>query len=219
MMYSIYIVDDEKDLLSLMKKYLEKEGYSVKTFHNGETAIQAVSEPVHLWLLDIMLGGEINGYDIIKAIREKNQVPTIFVSARDQEFDRIIGLEMGSDDYITKPFSMRELLLRVNNVIKRVYGKKESDIKYYADYMVDIKKRLILQNKTPVSLTSKETDMVLLFLNNKDISFTREQLLNKVWGEDYFGSDRVVDDLIKRIRKKMPGFNIETIYGYGYRLT
>lgn len=218
-MHTIYIVDDEKDLLSLMKKYLEKEGYLVKTFSNGESAVKAVGETVHLWLLDIMLGGEINGYDLIKAIKEHNPVPTIFISARDQEFDRIIGLEMGSDDYITKPFSMREMLLRVNNVIKRVYGQTMNEIKHYADYTVDVKKRTVLSGKTPVSLTSKETDMVLLFLNNIEISFTREQLLDKVWGEDYFGSDRVVDDLIKRVRKKMPGFNIETIYGYGYRLT
>jgi len=217
-MYNIYIVDDEKDLLNLTKKYLIKEGYNVKTFSNGESAIKAINEKVHLWLLDIMLGGDINGYDIIKKIKEENPVPVIFISARDQEFDRIIGLELGSDDYITKPFAMRELLLRVNNIIKRVYGNKQSSVKHYANYMIDTKKRLVFYNELPISLTSKETDMILLLLENINISFTREQLLNNIWGDDYFGSDRVVDDLIKRIRKKMPEYRIETIYGYGYRL-
>lgn len=218
-MYTIYAVDDEKDLLNLIKKYLEKEGYMVKTFNSGENAIKVVNDKVHLWLLDIMLGGKINGYDLIKNIKENNPTPVIFISARDQEFDRIIGLEMGSDDYITKPFSMREMLLRVNNIIKRVYGENENNIINYRDYKIDIKKRLISKNEVPISLTSKEIDLVLLLLNNINISYTRDQLLDKVWGNDYFGSDRVVDDLVKRTRKKMPEFNIETIYGYGYRLT
>ncbi len=218
-MYTIYIVDDEKDLLNLVEKYLEKEGYNVRTFLTGENAMKAISDKVHLWLLDIMLGGNINGYDLIKQIKKENPVPTIFVSARDQEFDRVIGLEMGSDDYITKPFSMREMLLRVNNVIKRVYGDKENNLIHYEPYTIDKTKRMIFINSLPISLTSKETDMVLLLIDNINVSFTRDQLLNKVWGNDYFGSDRVVDDLIKRIRKKMPEFNIETIYGYGYRLS
>ncbi|MCK5811617.1 MAG: response regulator transcription factor [Clostridiales bacterium] len=219
MMYTIYIVDDEKDLLNLVKKYLEKEGYNVRTFLNGENAMKAISDKVHLWLLDIMLGGDINGYDLIKQIKKENPIPTIFISARDQEFDRVIGLEMGSDDYITKPFSMREMLLRVNNVIKRVYGDKENNLIHYEPYKIDKIKRMIFFNTLPISLTSKETDMVLLLIENINVSFTRDQLLNKVWGDNYFGSDRVVDDLIKRVRKKMPKFNIETIYGYGYRLS
>lgn len=217
-MYNIYVVDDEKDLLMLIKKYLEKEGYNVKTFSTGESAMDAIGEEVHLWLLDIMLGGDINGYDIIKEINARSNTPAIFMSARDHELDRIMGLELGSDDYITKPFSIRELVLRVNIVIKRVYGDKVDSIKKYANYEIDINKRLVSKDGEDISLTSKEMDMVLYLLNNHNISFTRDQLLNQIWGADYYGSDRVVDDLIKRIRKKMPGFDIETIYGYGYRL-
>lgn len=217
-MYTIYVVDDEKDLLSLIKKYLVKEGYLVKTFKNGEEAIKSINGDVHLWLLDIMLGGDINGYDILKKINEEHPIPAIFMSARDQEFDRIMGLEMGCDDYITKPFSIRELVLRVNNVIKRVYGKSEKNIIIYEDYKIDKNKRIVSKDESAIMLTSKEMSMILYLIDNINQSFTRDQLLNHIWGEDYFGSDRVVDDLIKRIRKKMPGFNIETIYGYGYRL-
>lgn len=217
-MYTIYVVDDEKDLLKIIKTYLEKEGYKVKTFDDGDTALSAINDEVHLWLLDIMLGTEVSGYDLIKAIKENNPVPAIFMSARDKEFDRIMGLEMGSDDYITKPFSMREMVLRVNNIFKRVYANIESSAKHYESYMIDIEKRIVTENDFPISLTSKEMDMVILLLENKNKSFTRDQLLTQVWGHDYFGSDRVVDDLIKRIRKKMKNFKIETIYGYGYRL-
>lgn len=217
-MHNIYVVDDEKDLLKIIKRYLEKEGYGVRTFFDGASALNAIEDEVDLWLLDIMLGGDVNGYDIIKSIKERNPKPVIFMSARDQELDRIMGLELGSDDYITKPYSMREMVLRINNVIKRVYDKKKTDIKKYADYRIDVKKREVSADEVTISLTSKEMDMVILLINNMNTSFTRDQLLTKIWGDDYFGSDRVVDDLIKRIRKKIPGFGIETIYGYGYRL-
>jgi two-component system response regulator CssR len=217
-MHTIYIVDDEKDLLALAKRYLEKEGYEVKAFSDGAQAIDAVSENASLWLLDIMLGGEISGYDIIKEIKDKRPVPVIFMSARNQELDRIMGLELGGDDYITKPFSMREMVLRVNNVIKRTYNQKPTSTVVYGEYVIDEHKRTIQKGEQKIQLTSKETDMVLYLVKNRNISFTRDKLLSEVWGQDYFGRDRVVDDLIKRIRKKMPGFNIETIYGYGYRL-
>lgn len=217
-MHKIYVVDDEKDLLALVERYLIKEGYEVKAFSDGRKAQEAVGDDVSLWLLDIMLGGDISGYDLIKSIKEQRPAPVIFMSARDQELDRIMGLELGSDDYITKPFSMREMVLRVNNVIKRTYKEDIEQVYMYGDYSIDSKKRTVEQNGAKIQLTSKEMDMILYLLKNKNISFTRDKLLDKIWGQEYFGSDRVVDDLVKRIRKKMPGFNIETIYGYGYRL-
>ncbi len=217
-MSKIFVVDDEKELVNVIKSYLEKEQYEVITFSDGASAIKAVNQDVDLWLLDIMLGGEISGYDIIKEIKDKNPVPVIFMSARDQEFDRILGLEMGSEDYITKPFSMREMILRVKNVLKRsAQNEKETTIEY-SSYIVSQDKRLVTEGENKISLTSKELDLLIILLQNKGTSFTRDQLLNKIWGDDYFGSDRVVDDLVKRIRKKMPLLNIETIYGYGYRL-
>ncbi len=217
-MSKIFVVDDEKELVNVIKSYLEKEQFEVITFSDGGSAIKAVNQNVDLWLLDIMLGGEISGYDIIKEIKDKNPVPVIFMSARDQEFDRILGLEMGSEDYITKPFSMREMILRVKNVLKRsAQNEKETTIEY-SSYIVSQDKRLVTEGEKKISLTSKELDLLIILLQNKGTSFTRDQLLNKIWGDDYFGSDRVVDDLVKRIRKKMPLLNIETIYGYGYRL-
>ena len=218
-MNKIFVVDDEKELVNVIKSYLEKEHYEVTAFSDGQSAVNAVNDDVDLWLLDIMLGGDISGYDIIGEIKEKNPVPVIFMSARDQEFDRILGLEMGSEDYITKPFSMREMLLRVRNVLKRSsQSAGESEI-HYGTYIINEDKRLVLDGEKKISLTSKELDLLIILLLNKGTSFTRDKLLNKVWGDDYYGSDRVVDDLVKRIRKKMPGLNIETIYGYGYRLT
>ena len=219
-MHKIFVVDDEKELLDVIKSYLEKEKYVVTTFTDAAGALAAVNEEVDLWLLDIMLGSDISGYDIIRVIKEKNPKPVIFMSARDQEFDRILGLEMGSEDYITKPFSMREMLLRVKNVLKR--NNDTASTKHlirHGSYSVDEHKRLVLDGDAKISLTSKELDLLITLLINKGTSFTREKLLDKVWGNDYYGSDRVVDDLVKRIRRKMPDLNIETIYGFGYRLT
>lgn len=217
-MYTVYVVDDEEDLLLLLGRYLEKEEYAVKTFVSGEQAMAALDNEVHLWLLDIMLSGEINGFDLIKAIRERSNVPVIFMSARNQQLDRIMGLELGSDDYIAKPFSPRELVLRVNNVIKRVYnGAPENEI-HYNHYRINSDRRTVYLNDGLIDLTSKEMDLMLMLVQNKNRAYTREQILSAIWGDDYFGSDRVVDDLIKRLRKKMPDLDIETIYGYGYRL-
>ena len=126
MKYTIVLVEDETDLNNLIKTYLEKSGYNVIPYYNGTEAINNTHINAHLWILDIMLPDEVSGYDIIKKIREdNNHIPVIFTSARDKELDKIIGLELGSDDYITKPYSPKELVLRVNNIIKRVYKDKK----------------------------------------------------------------------------------------------
>jgi len=214
----IYFVEDEQDLSEIIKKYLEKEGFSVRVFLNGEDAIKHVSDDVDLWVLDIMLPGEYSGYDLIKEIKEKNPTAAvIFASARDHELDKIQGLEMGSDDYIAKPYSPRELILRIKAILKRT--KRGSPTVYnYEGYEINIEKRTILDNGKQVDLTNKEFELLLFFLENKNQPFKREQILKHVWGEDYYGSDRVVDDLLRRLRNKMPHLKVETIYGYGYRL-
>ena len=199
--------------------YLKRENYEVVNFYNGEDAIDYVGQKVHLWILDIMLGDTISGYDIIKKIRELDpEVPVIFTSARDQDLDKIIGLELGSDDYVAKPYSPKELVLRVNRIIKRVYIQKTNRIQYET-YEIDVDKRLVIENNREINLTSLEFDLLLMFVKNINKSFSREEIIKNVWGDDYFGSDRVVDDLVRRVRKKMPKIKLKTIYGFGYRLT
>ena len=216
-MYKICLVEDEKDLNDLMKTYLEREGYEVLNFYDGKSALDYVGNQVHLWILDIMLGDNVSGYDIIKKIRETDStVPVIFTSARDQDLDKIIGLELGSDDYVTKPYSPKELVLRVNNIMKRVYLKSTEKVTY-ENYTIDLDKRTVYDGKEEVSLTTLEFDLLLMFLQNRNKSFSREDILEAVWGPDYFGSDRVVDDLVRRLRKKMPNIHINTLYGFGYR--
>ena len=218
-MYKIAFVEDEEDLNSLIKTYLEHEGYEVTSYLSGTDAIKDIDKNPDLWILDIMLPGDISGYDIIKKIREKNDVvPVIFTSARDEQLDKIIGLELGSDDYITKPYSPKELVLRVNNIIKRVY-KNDNQKLVYNNYYIDTKKRIVTLNDKEINLTTWEYDLLYMFVTNLGKSYSRDEILNVIWGEDYYGADRVVDDLVRRLRKKCPELNINTIYGYGYRLT
>ena len=220
-MYTICLVEDEISLSNLIKTYLEKEGYNVIQFFKGRDALDYVGKETNLWILDIMLGDDVTGYDIIKEIRNKNEVvPVIFTSARDKDIDKIIGLEMGSDDYIAKPYSTKELILRANKLINRVYKDKDAIKEIsYESYLVDLNKRIARENDLEIRLTTLEFDLLILFLNNKNKTFSRDEILKNIWGEDYFGSDRAVDDLVRRLRKKMPKLNLSTIYGYGYRLS
>ena len=130
-----------------------------------------------------------------------------------------MGLELGSDDYIAKPYSPRELVLRVKNILNRSYGDSiNNNVFSFNGYTIDFDKRIVYENNENINLTSKEYDLLLFLLENKAKAFSRDQILDNVWGSDYFGSDRVVDDLMRRLRQKMPNLNVETIYGFGYRL-
>ena len=214
----IAIVEDEKDLNELVKRYLEKEGYEVRSYLTYEEASAHTSDDdVHCWILDIMLDDK-SGFDLIEDIRMQSpEVPVVFMSARDKEFDRIIGLEKGSDDYITKPFSPKELVLRINNIMKRTY-KEDANRIVVDGYEIDEAQRLVFEKGRELDLTTKEFDLLMLFVKNKGTAFLREQILEQVWDVNYFGSDRVVDDTLRRLRKKMPNLSIHTIYGFGYRL-
>lgn len=220
-MYTICFVEDEIDLSNLIQTYLERSGYEVVTFTKGQDAIDYIGNKVDLWILDIMLGDDVNGYDIIKAIRKQDEnVPVIFTSARDQDLDKILGLELGSDDYITKPYSSKELVLRVDKILKRVYKDTQSQVINYECYKIDTDKRVVFGDKEKeLKLTTLEFDLLLLLIQNRNKCFSREEILNAVWGNDYFGTDRVVDDLIRRLRKKMPKLSVNAVYGYGYRLS
>ena len=214
----ISIVEDEKDINNLVAQYLRKEGYEVHSYYTYEEASAHVADDdVHLWILDIMLDDK-SGFDLIEEIRLQGpETPVIFMSARDKEFDSIIGLEKGCDDYITKPFSPKELVLRVNNIIKRAYRDDNNRISIDG-YELDEEQRKIYADNVEIELTTKEFDLLMMFIKNKGIAFSRDKILENVWDENYFGSDRVVDDTLRRLRKKLPNLNIHTIYGYGYRL-
>ena len=214
----ICVVEDEKAINDLVAQYLKKEGYEVRSYYTYEEAIAHVQDDdVHLWILDIMLDDK-SGFDLIEEIRlQGRDIPVIFMSARDKEFDRIIGLEKGSDDYITKPFSPKELVLRVNNVIKRVYKNDNNRIQIDG-YELDEEQRKVFAGSDEIDLTTKEFDLLMMFIKNKGIAFSRDKILENVWEENYYGSDRAVDDTLRRLRKKLPNLNIHTIYGYGYRL-
>lgn len=221
-MYTVVFVEDEINLSNLIKTYLEKAGYEVICFTKGQDAMNYIGSKSDIWILDIMLQDEISGYDLIKEIRKENpEVPVIFTSARDQDLDKILGLELGSDDYLTKPYSSKELVLRVNNIIKRVYKDKNSNKELidYDNYKIDLVKRKVFESSKEIKITTLEFDLLLLFLKNKDKCFSRDEILKEVWGNDYFGTDRVVDDLIRRVRKKLPKINLTAVYGYGYRLS
>ena len=212
----INIVEDEKDINNLVAQYLRKEGYEVHSYYTYEEAsAHVVDDDVHLWILDIMLDDK-SGFDLIEEIRLQGpETPVIFMSARDKEFDRIIGLEKGCDDYITKPFSPKELVLRVNNIIKRAYRDDNNRISIDG-YELDEEQRKIYADNVEIELTTKEFDLLMMFIKNKGIAFSRDKILENVWDENYFGSDRVVDDTLRRLRKKLPNLNIHTIYGYEY---
>ncbi len=220
-MIKIAVVEDEVDLATLVCKYLKTNGYEPTLFKNGEDALKHIEDDFKLWILDIMLPGGTSGYDLIKAIhRHYPKMPVIFTSARDQDIDKIMGLELGGDDYLAKPYSIRELMLRVKNLLARSYNtlSDEGAPVNYNGYLIDIDKRIVMQNDEILSLTSKEYDLLVFLLENRGKAFSREQILYHVWGDEYYGSDRVVDDLLRRLRQKLPNLNVETIYGYGYRL-
>lgn len=224
MSVKIYLVEDEKSLNILLEKYLEREGYEVTTFSDGLSAIEKIKDNPDLWILDIMLP-DIDGYEIIKAVKANNKnTPVIFMSARNEELDRVVGLELGSDDYLSKPFLPRELVIRTNRLVERLNIGTSSDIindeedANIGPYRISKKQRVVFLNDEEIQLTNKEFELLNYFVENKNIVVSREQMLDGVWGEDYFGSDRVIDDTIRRLRKKVDKLNIETVYGYGYKL-
>ncbi|QEK12857.1 response regulator transcription factor [Crassaminicella thermophila] len=223
-MKHIFVVDDEANIRELIKKYLQKEGYKVTLFNNGENVLSELGRlKPDLLVLDIMMPG-IDGLEICREIRKKSEIPIIFVSARDEEFDRILGLELGADDYLSKPFSPRELVVRIKTILRRI--EKGNNIQNESIALKDMKmycnRRYIEVNGDELKLTTKEYELFEMLVKNKNIPFTREQLLEKIWGYDYIGDTRVIDDLVKRIRKKLKQLESEleiiTVWGYGYRI-
>ncbi|KJS82123.1 MAG: transcriptional regulator [Peptococcaceae bacterium BICA1-8] len=223
-MKHIFVVDDEHNIRDLIRKYLEIEGYKVTCFSSGQNVAHEIERlrPA-LIIMDIMMPG-IDGLEVCRQIRAKSEVPIIFVSARDEELDRILGLEIGADDYLTKPFSPRELLVRIKNIFRRLDKSvnKQNEFLEIKDIIIYPARRYIAKDNQELKLTAKEYELFEFLVKNKKMAFSREQLLEKVWGYDFLGDDRIIDDLIKRIRKKLKDLNslleVTTVWGYGYRI-
>jgi len=220
----ILVVDDDPNVFELIKLYADMEGFQVVGVNNGDLALSAFDkENPDVIILDLMLPGT-DGMTLCRKFREMRMVPIIMLTARGEEADRILGLEMGADDYVSKPFSPRELMARIKAVMRRanLYNKSEQvNIKYPGlEIMSDLRK--ILVNGSEVELTPKEFDLLYYLAQNPLKVFSREDLLSAVWGCDYYGDQRTVDVHIRRLRKKLAPLNHEyltTVWGIGYKFT
>ncbi|WML58981.1 response regulator transcription factor [Neobacillus sp. PS2-9] len=223
-MKHIFVIDDEKNIRDILQKYMESEGYKVTLFSDGVNVYQEMLRlKPDLLVVDIMLP-HMDGLELCKEIRKSSEIPIIFVSARDGEFDRILGLELGGDDYLTKPFSPRELMVRIKNIFKRMEKTTVSKPQMLTirDLMIDFERRYIEKEGLEIKLTTKEYDLFIFLARNKGKPFTREELLEFIWGYEYTGDGRLIDDLVKRVRKKLEqhesSVELSTIWGYGYRV-
>jgi len=229
----ILVVDDERPIVDILKFNLQKEGYSVIEAHDGEEAVKkALSMNPDLILLDVMLP-KMDGFNVCKKIREKSSVPILMLTAREEEVDKVLGLELGADDYITKPFSVRELMARIRANMRRSSGEElaadkneDDDIERIAigEFVLDCNKYELFRDDDPIYLTVREFELLKFFAVKKDKIFSRESLLEQVWGYEYYGDVRTVDVTVRRLREKMevdpsnPVY-IKTKRGVGYYLT
>ena len=220
-MPTILVVDDEPHIVDLAKLYLQREGYRVETVATGKDALDRVSkvQPA-LVVLDVMLP-DLDGFEVCRRIRKQSDVPILMLTARGDDTDKIVGLELGADDYMTKPFNPRELSARVKAVLRRYEaGQRPATVLEAGDLRLDIARREATVAGSPISLRTKEFDLLAAFLRNRNIVLTREQLLEIVWGYDFLGEGRTVDVHITHVREKIAGSHatIETVRGVGYRL-
>lgn len=221
----LLIADDNKDIVDILKIYAHKEGYKTVCAYDGEQALKMQKEynPV-LILLDVMMP-KINGYDVCRQIRQTSNVPIIMVTAKSEEADRILGLDIGADDYVVKPFSPREVMTRIKAVLRRVSDEANDERNKrieVAGLTIDMNSYEAYVNGKPVVLTKKEIEILWLFATNPGKVYTRDHLLENIWGYEYFGDTRTVDTHIKRIRTKLNldetvGFDIKTVWGVGYK--
>ncbi|QHA93280.1 response regulator transcription factor [Bacillus sp. N1-1] len=219
----VFVIDDEQNIRDILEKYLKKEGFTVSIFQDGAEVLSALktSEP-DLLVLDIMMPN-VDGLELLRLLRKQSFIPVIVVSARDEELDRILGLELGADDYLTKPFSPRELVVRIKNIFKRIDRVEQGQSSYQIhlkNVQLNKKKRQVLIEDQEIALTPKEYDVLAFLIQNPGQPFTREKLIETIWGYHYAGDGRLIDDLVKRLRKKMVDgdLKIVTVWGYGYKI-
>ena len=224
----ILLVEDDQSICEMVEKYLTKEGFSITTANDGEQAIVQFSKgSFDLILLDIMLPN-LDGLEAMKIIREKSSIPIVIMSAKDQDIDKALGLGLGADDYISKPFSMIELLARVKAAIRRAtkyssHQEKAENIIHIGDLTIDITNFSVTKKKEPLKLTSKEFEILKLFATNRNRVFTKEQIYHFVWNEEYYGDENIINVHMRRLREKIeedpskPQY-IKTLWGIGYKL-
>ncbi len=211
----VLIVDDEKLIRDVIKEYCLGNKYEVIEADNGLDAIKLASE-ADIIVMDIMMP-KMDGFTAYKEIKEKYNTPTIILSARGEEYDKLAGFDLGIDDYITKPFSPKELLARINAIIKRY--KRDENTFEYKGLKVDYLGHCVYINDKEINLTPKEYDLLVYFISNKGIALSREQLLNNIWNYDYYGNDRTIDTHIKMLRNNLKEYRnlITTVRGMGYK--
>ncbi|TGE35657.1 response regulator transcription factor [Desulfosporosinus fructosivorans] len=219
-MFQVFLVEPDMQLNHLLCLYLQKEGLITTSFFNGEKAIKNIDKNPHLWILDRETP-TIDGFTILSEVKSKYpDIPVIMISEQNSNIDRIVALEMGCDDYVSKPFLPKELVLRVKKILEHIHGnvKNRNRILLYAEYKIDEIVRIVQKDEEMINLTSKEFDLLLLLVKNLYRTFSREQILKYVWNDGHLGAERSVDDLVRRLRRKMRNLRIESIYSYGYRL-
>ena len=218
---TVLVVDDERNIAQLAKLYLQNEGYRVETAANGREALEKVKQArPNLVVLDLMLP-ELDGWEVTKQLRREGDIPIIILSARGDDVDRVVGLELGGDDYMTKPFNPRELVARVKAVLRRYdAGRKTTPVIRFADLTIDRDRREVTIGDRVVELRPKEFDLLTALAGNPGIVFDRERLLRVAWGYEYYGDSRTVDVHVTWLREKLATSmaRIQTVWGVGYKL-
>lgn len=218
----VLVIDDDVNICELIRLYLEKEGYEVKTVYSGDKAVTAFSEfTPSIVILDIMLPG-IDGWQVCREIRKISNIPIIMLTAKGETFDKVLGLELGADDYVVKPFEPKELMARVKAVLRR-YERKFGETKevVYPNLVVNRSNYTLKVRGKEIDVPPKELELLYFLASNPNKVFTRDQLLEHVWGFDFFGDSRTVDVHIKRLREKLAGnehnWQLKTVWGVGYK--
>ena len=223
-MYKVLIADDNKQIVSILSEYCKKNNFIVSTVFNGEDALKEVEEnKFDIVLLDVMMPKK-DGFDVCREVRKFSNVPIIMITARGEDYEKIMGLEIGADDYIVKPFSPGEIIARINAILRRITPKNDDSEKIFSfdNLEIDLNNFTVKINNEIISLTKKEIEILWTLATNQNKVFTRENLLDLILGFDYFGESRTVDTHIKRLRAKMDNYehkkwNIKTIWGVGYK--
>lgn len=219
----VLAVDDDANICELLRLYLTKEGYDVIIAHNGVKAIELFAEnPPSVVILDIMLPGT-DGWQVCRNIRNMSNIPIIMLTAKGETYDKVMGLELGADDYMVKPFEMKELIARIKAVLRR-YNGSDDEVKTvveYENFLIDIINHKLIINGKSVEAPPKELELLYFLSSNPNKAYSRDQLLNEVWGFEFYGDTRTVDVHVKRIREKIEGasdmWELKTVWGIGYK--